>query len=90
MNKDDITLLGTLCAVGALIGIGKMLVSDAPLTPRQVVGRAILHGGLGLAAAAVMVALPSIGTVAQVGIACLFSSLGTSALEAAFNKWLKK
>ncbi|MGQ5253980.1 hypothetical protein ACULMA_17335 [Xanthomonas arboricola pv. corylina] len=90
MNKEELTLLGTLGAVGALIGIAKLLVSDEPLKPRQVLGRAILHGGLGLAAAAVMVFLPSISVVAQVGIACVFASLGTSALEAAFNKYLKK
>ena len=90
MTKDELTLLGTLGAVGALIGIGKMLVSDAPLKPRQVIGRAILHGGLGLAAAAVVVAIPGISLVAQVGIACVFASLGTSALEAIFNRYLKK
>ncbi|WP_284160217.1 hypothetical protein [Xanthomonas citri] len=90
MNKEELTLLGTLGAVGALIGIAKLLVSDEPLKPRQVIGRALLHAGLGVASAGILVLIPGLGTAAIVGIACVFSSLGTSALEAALNKYLKK
>ncbi|CEF23516.1 phage holin family protein [Xanthomonas citri] len=55
MNKEELTLLGTLGAVGALIGIAKLLVSDEPLKPRQVIGRALLHAGLGVASAGILV-----------------------------------
>jgi hypothetical protein len=90
VTKDEITLLASLGLVGVFVGIGKLLVSEAPLTARQVVGRAITHGALGLCAGAAVVFVPGISVVAQVAIACVLASLGTSALEAVFNKWVKK
>lgn len=83
-------LIATLTGVGVAVGVAKMLVSDEKLTPRIILGRAILSGATGLAAAAVVVFIPGISFVAQVGIACILSSLGTSALEALLPKVLKK
>ena len=88
--QDEIKLVGTLAGVGALIGIAKMLNSDEPLKARHVVGRAILSGACGTAAGAIVLFFPGAGFVVQVAVACVLASLGVSALEAVFKKWLKK
>lgn len=88
--NDDVKLLASLGGAGALIGIAKMLSSDELPKARQIVGRAILSGGLGVAAGAAVLIIPSIPLVAQVALACILSSLGVSALEALFAKYVKQ
>lgn len=87
---EEVKLVGSLAGVGVLIGIAKMLTSDEPLKARQVIGRAILSGALGLAAGAAVIFIPGISFVAQVALACVLASLGTSALESMFNRIVKK
>lgn len=88
--KEDLKLLGLLAAVGALIGVANMLKSDEKLTIRKVAARAILNGGLGVAAAAIVLLIPSAPFAAQVGLGAALASLGVSALEALFNKAVSK
>jgi hypothetical protein len=88
--NPDTKLLAVMGALGAAIGVGKLLSSGEPLTWRLAAGRAIVHGGLGLCAGAATLMFPAIGFAAQVGIACVLASLGTSALEVAFQKYMKK
>ncbi|OAM52930.1 hypothetical protein A7981_05715 [Methylovorus sp. MM2] len=73
--------LGLLAGVGALVGLGQLLVSKEPLTFRVIVGRAICSGGIGLAAASAVVFIPGLSLGASIGIACVLASLGTSGLE---------
>jgi hypothetical protein len=82
MIHDDSTkgVLG-LALIGAVVGLGKLLASDETLTKRVVAGRALSSGALGMAAAAILSFMPDIPFTAQMGIAALLSSLGTSALE---------
>ena len=70
-----------LAALGALVGIGQLLLTKDTLTPRIVIGRAICSGALGVAAAAMLSFMPALPLAAQLGIAATFASLGTSALE---------
>lgn len=87
---DELKLLASLCAVGVLIGVGKQLAYAEPVKLRQVVGRAILNGALGVAAGAIVLLFPGIGLVPQIAVACILASLGASSLEALFNRFLKK
>lgn len=87
--QEEHKLLAALGTAGVLIGIAKMLVSEEPLKARQVIGRSILHGGLGIIAAAAVVLVPGLSFTAQVGIACLFASLGSSAVEKFLERWFK-
>lgn len=84
----DTKVLTTMAALAAAIGIGRLLASGEPLNWRIVLGRAISHGGLGLCAAAATIVFPHISFMTQVGVACVLASLGTSALETAFRKYM--
>ncbi|WP_185754461.1 hypothetical protein [Luteibacter sp. 9135] len=72
------------------MGIGKLLASTEKITARVVMARAIISGALGLCAAAAYLMFPSISTNATIGVACVLSSLGSSAVERLFQKWLVK
>ncbi|MBS7457701.1 hypothetical protein [Coralloluteibacterium stylophorae] len=81
-------LIVCLLAAGAGIGVGRYLASDEPFNARKALGHALLSGGLGVCAAASPLMFPGISTEAQVGLACVLSSLGASALKAVFNKFV--
>ena len=70
-----------LALMGAGIGLGQLLASKDTLTVRLVIGRAVSSGALGMAAAAVISVMPEIPFAAQMGLAAVSASLGTSFLE---------
>jgi hypothetical protein len=75
-----------LAFLGAGIGLGQLLNSKEALTPRLVLGRAIVSGGLGASAAVAISFLPAIPFAAQLGLAAALASLGTSAVEKIVNR----
>jgi len=77
-----------LAFLGAGIGLGQLLNSKEPLTPRLMFGRAFVSGGLGASAAAVISFMPTLPFAAQLGIAAALASLGTSAVEKMVNRLL--
>ena len=82
--------LAVLGAIGAAIGLGKLLSSDTPITARVAVGRAVTTAGIGMAAGAVTLMVPAADPLVMYGAAAGLASLGTSALEAALAKWTKQ
>lgn len=72
--------------VGVSIGVGKLMASGEPLSARLLIGRAISTGGIAMAAGAVLVWVPSLPLLGQIGIAAGLASLGTSGLERLFSK----
>lgn len=94
MNSDDYNsatqVAGTLGFVGLLVGIGQLFASTERLTLRIVVGRALSSAGLGTASSALLILIPDLPLPALLGCAALIASLGTSALERGFQKWLGK
>lgn len=89
MLHDDATKGALwLATLGAAVGLGQLLTSKEPLTIRLVAGRALVSGGLGMAAAAIIAIMPALPFAAQLGIAAMFASLGTSALEKFLNRVL--
>ena len=80
MNPET-KLLATLGISGALIGLAQILSSDNKVTWRIGITRAVLSGALGISAAAAGIFVENLSFPAQVGLACILSSLGTSALE---------
>lgn len=79
--------MAVLAAIGAAVGLGKLLGSSDPLTPRLVLGRAITSAGIGCAAGAITLMVPNADPLVMYGVAAGLSSLGTSALEAFFRKY---
>lgn len=72
--------------VGVSIGIGQLLASGEVLTWRIIVGRALSTGGIAMAAGTVLVWVPDLPLIGQIGIAAGLASLGTSGLERMFQR----
>lgn len=72
--------------VGLGIGIGQLLVGNERITFRLLLGRALSTGGLAMAAGVVLVWVPELSMVGQIGVAAGLASLGTSGLERAFQR----
>lgn len=85
---DGSTKIGVLAGVAIIAGLGKLLASQDKLTWRVVIGRVLTSAALGVAASLLLVLFPSMPLEAQLGAAAALSSLGTSALEAAFYRFL--
>lgn len=77
-----------LWAIGSVIGLGQLLLSDAPLTWRNAAGRAMVHGGLATVAGTLLLFVTGTPNIALFGVAAALASLGTSFLERAFLQWL--
>lgn len=82
--------LYTLAGVGLIVGLGKLLASDEPLTFRKVFGHGIVSGGLGAAASLILIPLPDLPLPVLIGAACALSSVGASALALFLQKYVEK
>lgn len=94
-EKDIVALselaeaLGTsalFASVGMAIGVGRLLNSGEPLSARLLIGRALSTGGIAMAAGAVLVWIPALPLLGQIGIAAGLASLGTAGLERLFAR----
>lgn len=72
--------------VGITIGLGQILSSNERITTRLLLGRSLSTGGLAMAAGIVLVWVPELPMVGQIGVAAGLASLGTSGLERAFQR----
>ena len=75
--------------VGMTIGVGRLLNSGETLSARLLIGRALSTGGIAMAAGAVLVWIPSLPLLGQIGIAAGLASLGTAGLERILSKALR-
>ena len=83
---DALLTSALFAAIGISIGVGRLLLSEAPLTARLLIGRAISTGGIAMAAGTVLVWIPSLPLLGQIGIAAGLASLGTAGLERLFTR----
>lgn len=75
-------------AAGVFAGLGALLASKETLTLRVIAGRAISSAMLGIGAGkGALIFFPVLPLDAQIGIACLAASLGTSGIERIIQKW---
>ncbi|KMN36496.1 holin [Chromobacterium haemolyticum] len=74
-----------LVVIGAVIGLGKLLVSSEKITGRLALGRAILGGATSTVAGVVLAQFPTIPLPALIGVGSALGILGAQFLEA----WLK-
>ena len=90
-NTIDALMTSLLFAfIGVSIGVGKLLLSEEPLSARLLIGRAVSTGGIAMAAGAVLVWIPSLPLLGQIGIAAGLASLGTSGLERMLSRAIGK
>lgn len=78
--------LAALLVVGALIGLGKLLVSNERLTLRLAMGRAILGSATSTVAGVVLTQMPDMPLPALVGIGAGMGILGAQYLES----WIRQ
>jgi len=78
-----------LAGAGLVAGLGQLLASTETLTARIVWGRALSSVALGVTAGTALTWLPDMPIEAQMGLACLTASLGTSGLERLLQKFLE-
>lgn len=78
----------SLSLIGLVVGIGQLLASRERLTWRIVVGRALSSAGLGASTGIALAWMPGLPLTAQLGLAALIASLGTSGLERLLQKFL--
>ncbi|AJC16820.1 phage holin family protein [Pandoraea sputorum] len=79
-HKTTWTILGLL-VLGAVMGVGKLLVSDEILTWRLIVGRAILGAGASMIAGVVLIQIPDIPPLALLGIGSVLGTVGAQFIE---------
>lgn len=88
--REQLAQVLLFALIGVGIGIGQLLASTERLTARIVWGRALSTGGLSMAAGVVLVWIPDLPLIAQIGVAATLASLGTSGLERLFQRLLTK
>lgn len=77
-----------LGAVGVVIGLGNLLSRGRDHQTSVIVGRAIVSGGLGMASGAILIWLPDVPLIGQLGLAAALASLGTSGIERIMSKYV--
>ena len=87
---DTIESITILAIAGLIAGLGTLLASTEKLTMRIVIGRALSSVALGVTAASILVWIPGVPLMGQVGAACAIASLGTSGLERVFQRMLNR
>ena len=87
--KDNIAHALLFSLIGISIGIGQLLASPERLTKRIIIGRALSTGGLSMAAGLVLVWVPDLPLIGQIGVAAALASLGTSGLERMFQRLIQ-
>jgi len=85
---NEFKLIASLGLAGALVGFAQVLAKGGHFDWKLAIARAILNGALGVSAAFASVIFPTISLPALVGLACILSSLGTSAIERLFQRVL--
>lgn len=80
--------IAILAGIGAAIGLGRLLDSAEKITPRLVIGRALVNAGIGAVAGAGTLLFPSADPIVLYGLAAGLASLGTSGVELILKKKL--
>lgn len=77
MKWEQIETLAVLASVAILAGLGRHLASEEPKPVKHIIGHALMNGVLGIAAAATLLFFADLPTLALVGIAAVFGTVGT-------------
>lgn len=80
MQEYEKSLIG-LATIGALIGVGKLLVSSDKITFRVVIGRTLLGSATSLLAGVVLWQIPNIHPLALLGIGSGLGIVGQQYIE---------
>lgn len=79
-----------LLIMGAAIGIGKLLVSNDPITLRLILGRALLGAATSMVAGVGLAQFPGLPPLALYGIGSALGIVGSQFLELWLKRWMNK
>lgn len=83
---QDHEKLGYLMALGALIGLGKLLSGNEILTVRLILGRSILGSATSMIAGVALMQFPALPLPALIGLGSGLGIMGAQFIEA----WLRR
>lgn len=86
--SPETSLLYLAGSLGAVIGVGKLLITGVPLRVPLVIGHAVVSGGISLAGLSILAVIPGMSFQASVGIASAMAVSGTVLLEKLVNRIL--
>lgn len=89
-NGEASSLFTKLILIGAVIGIGQVLVSNERITLRLALGRIILGSAVALVAGGALLQFENVPELAVIGIACALGIAGHTAIEAAVKSRISK
>lgn len=90
MPNGETSLLAKLVLIGALIGMGQLLVSNVRITFRILLGRVILGSATALMAGVALIKFEHLHELTIIGIACALGILGSTVIEEFFRRWLEQ
>lgn len=90
MPNGETSLFTKLILIGALIGLGQVMVGNERITLRLMTGRIILGSAVALVAGVVLLQFEEIPELAVIGIACALGIAGHTAIEAAVKSRLNR
>ncbi|BEM82136.1 MAG: holin [Serratia marcescens] len=88
MPNGESTFL-KLLLLGAVIGLGKVLVDDARLTLRLVLGRMVLGSAVSLIAGVILIRFPDIDELALVAVSAALGILGHTVIESMLKRYVE-
>ncbi len=86
MPNGETSLLAKLLLIGAVIGLGQLLLSNELITARSLAGRMILGAAVAPLAAIPLFKFPDMPDLVVVGIACALGILGSAFIEAVLKR----
>lgn len=81
VTHDSLLLVGILCLIGIVVGLGHALSSKSPLPPRRIVGKVLMSTGVAVTAAAVYYFKPGTDPLVVIAIGAGLSVMGSGWLE---------
>lgn len=88
MMNGETSLLEKLLLIGAVIGLGQLMVSNERITTRLLVGRMILGSAVAPLAAIPLLKFPDMPELVVIGLACALGILGSAFIEAGLKRCL--
>lgn len=84
--NDSLLLVGILCVIGIVVGLGHALSSKVPIPPRRVVGKVLMSVGVSVTAAAVYHFKPGTDPLVVLALGSGLSVMGSGWLEEIIRK----
>lgn len=86
VTEDSFLLVGILCLIGVVVGLGHALSSKVPIPPRRVVGKVLMSVGVSVTAAAVYHFKPGTDPLVVLALGSGLSVMGSGWLEEIIRK----